>query len=453
MTLLLKTPSSTISIAVDEGDVEFDSNDAWSEAWDNAVLINCSRLGWKDFPRPLPKSLQVLVCDDNRLSELPVLPPAIRDVQAKNNRISTMPDMRNLTELENVDLSGNSIYSASDLSLPVSLKTLLLSHNALSDFSVTRWPEHMVQLTLSYNRLTQLDPSFDHLNESCNVNLAYNDFPCQKYNAFTFWIGTDDTEENREKSIIAARFQRFGIPVKIRNPQWTQLTIPPLPVHPQFDANADGDIDLDRILNLQRKPMLKSLYNDPHNVHARSVQKSTNESIEWLLRHGDPEPYVFHHVKRQWKPKRWWSMNAWRNYFMLRSALESLMCDPTIHSVHGITCKELLGCIWNVIKDHPNKQDILDIMADEVRESTMVCFTGKFTRILNSLNGFFDEVRVSISSKEQMQNRIVQALKKVSDEFRQGSTEYEIQGKAEVLAILKEFNVPEEEHEAWLDAV
>ncbi len=91
-------------------------------------------------------------------------------------------------------------------------------------------------------------------------------------------------------------------------------------------------------------------------------------------------------------------------------------------------------------------------MKEEILSIHNICFTGKFTKILNCLSGFISEVEITVSNKEHMQNRIVQTLnnlqKKESDD-----TKYTNLAKIAVKEILIEFDVPTEQHDEWLDAI
>lgn len=91
-----------------------------------------------------------------------------------------------------------------------------------------------------------------------------------------------------------------------------------------------------------------------------------------------------------------------------------------------------------------------EVLFDELDSSVGVCFTGRFTRTLNALTGFVNEVQIGINSKEQMQNQIAMAIKNAKNKFHD---DFQEEARKEVRKILVEFEVPEAEHEAWLDAI
>jgi hypothetical protein len=215
-----------------------------------------------------------------------------------------------------------------------------------------------------------------------------------------------------------------------------------------------------------------TVFNDSQNVHATSIQKSTSDSVAWLIRNAktkctkddenqsghkltkdDRERAAYMAIKNAWRPKRFYYIREWIMTQSANLALKQNVQERTVHSTHGISYGELLELIWLAIRDHPYKDDILAVLKQEVRDSSHLCFTGRFTRTLNSLGGFITEVRVDISENEQMSNRIVQSLKHIAVEHKQGTESYEHEGKLAVTAILEEFRIPERDRAVWLDAV
>jgi hypothetical protein len=83
-------------------------------------------------------------------------------------------------------------------------------------------------------------------------------------------------------------------------------------------------------------------------------------------------------------------------------------------------------------------------------DSKYVCFTGRFTRTLNALTGFIEQVQIGIDSREQMGNQIAMAVKRARDKF---GADFQTDARANVKQILVEFEVPEVEQAAWLDAI
>jgi hypothetical protein len=204
-----------------------------------------------------------------------------------------------------------------------------------------------------------------------------------------------------------------------------------------------------------------TVYNDAQNVHASSVQQSTNTSLEYILKYESKNqetllPHLvikdIHSAYRRYKAKKsllccflpWWLIPS--------LPLEVWCNDRSIHSIPGITYKTLLQQVWAIIQDHPERHELEMILCEELDASRDVCFTGRFTRTLNALSGFVEGVCVGISPREQMQNQIAKAIETCRNEFKDAD-KFMVNAKERVSAILNEFSVGEHERDAWLDAI
>ncbi len=421
-----------------------------------------------EMPSWLPKRLQMLICPNCSLTLLPPLPESLLVLYAENNRLITLPDLQHLGSLETVNLSGNSITNVDLTSFPPALKTLYMSDNILRTFTVAQWPEHLVELDLSSNRLEELDPSFDSLVTTCKVSIKYNDFPPQKHNAYTIWITPlDNPEQVVSKVAYVRRFARFGIPVKVKGDNLPSDDWPHQPLL------AEHTRQLREIQTIQSQPVAVSatIYTDSQNVHAQSIQRSTDSSVAWLIQNAtrvtDAEnsdmeyprnirnirSRAIEDLKRNWRPKRFYQICKWLNMLKANKILAKNAAEETIHSIHGISYGELITCIWQAIKAHEHCYEILMVLQQEIVESGSLCFTGRFTRALNSLSGFLEQVNVQISENEQMSHRITQCLKQLAATYEEGTEAYENAGRIEVGKILDEFHVSTCHRQAWLDAV
>lgn len=351
-----------------------------------------------------------------------------------------------MENLEVVDFSSNSISSAEKLILPAKLKICNLSDNVLRRFCVKQWPERLVELDLSYNRLEELDSSFDDLVRTCVVSVNYNDFPPQKYNAYTVWL-SEDLDGARLSAEVARvnRFARFGVSVRVRS-----------------TCNSESPIDSPRRVRqcprIKHRLVVRSTYADSQNVHASSVQNSVDEAVAWLMENASCSTEksgltACKQLKRAWRPRRFYHVREWLRTRRANRCLKTNMMDRTIHLRHGITYEELIRLVWIAVKTHPHRIEILTVLKKEIVDSSHLCFTGRFTRALSSLGGFIDEIQVGISETEQISNRVVHALKKVTAQHKEGTPDYEQEGRRQVAEILDEYNVVGQQRQAWLDAV
>jgi hypothetical protein len=78
-----------------------------------------------------------------------------------------------------------------------------------------------------------------------------------------------------------------------------------------------------------------------------------------------------------------------------------------IHSELNMTYSELLVLVWDRIRNHCYRKEILKVLDTELTDSECKCFTGRITRLVNCLNGFDTDVIINISDNEQLSNLMV----------------------------------------------
>ena len=82
-------------------------------------------------------------------------------------------------------------------------------------------------------------------------------------------------------------------------------------------------------------------------------------------------------------------------------------CDEsTTHSVYLITYSDLLKYVWTRIVNHADKDEILKVLNQEISDGLCMCWTGRMTRLLNVLVGFYPDIEIQISDSEQITNII-----------------------------------------------
>jgi len=81
--------------------------------------------------------------------------------------------------------------------------------------------------------------------------------------------------------------------------------------------------------------------------------------------------------------------------------------DENVHSVIGITFKELLLAVWNIVIIHKDMDEICAIMNTEMDDADCKCFTGKMSRLINCLNGYDSRVSITMAENDQIGNIII----------------------------------------------
>jgi hypothetical protein len=113
-----------------------------------------------------------------------------------------------------------------------------------------------------------------------------------------------------------------------------------------------------------------------------------------------------------------YQLNYLSNPILTQTTKEALIeysnCTD-IHSIMGITFEELLKAVLIEIDTLENKDEIFEILNQEMADSICKCFTGRLSRLINCLNGFSDKVSIQISTNEEISNIIIVLKNKITD--------------------------------------
>jgi hypothetical protein len=134
---------------------------------------------------------------------------------------------------------------------------------------------------------------------------------------------------------------------------------------------------------------------------------------------------------------------------VLASQIRSIAARDVVHPRFKVTFYDIFARVYDIIKRHPHRTEMLPILRDEIKTGFDTCLTGLITRMLVALCGFVPEVRITISSREELSNSILAARRSHAIEY--GDTEeYTIQVVPFVWQMLEDFCIPEPEQEYWL---
>jgi hypothetical protein len=102
-----------------------------------------------------------------------------------------------------------------------------------------------------------------------------------------------------------------------------------------------------------------------------------------------------------------------------------------------------------VVCAQPNRAEIERVLFQDLEDARDVCFTGRMTRIVNSLNGFVEGINLSLSStKEQVQQEMGALLRAIETEKLS-----ETEALARATKLLNGYDVPASEQSGWLQAI
>jgi hypothetical protein len=369
----------------------------------------------------------------HKISVFPELPIQIEWVELNTNLIYELPnDLYKYENLEVLGLKDNNIEEF-NIELPQYLRTLNVSFNKLKRFDKVL-PNDFGQLDISYNFISEL-PNYI-MNHECQKILHHNE----------------------------GKFERYYIkkPINFNN-----IHIP--------NQNNNGIIGLPPIV-----PNNKLIYDNKQNVHNHEIQESIRKSIKNLVKkikeqnNGTLPDYdtvneIYNIILTCYKSKHQKYMkekvkdNVLYNvlyFFNFRIKLKGKYLDSYklikewcnknyTHAGIEYNYTTILNMIIYIIKQKSEEEQlsIVDILVDETEASKMVCTTGKFSRLINVLNGFDDSIVIELSDIEIINNRLL-VIRNKYEESKDTK-----KAREEASKMLEDFDITSIEKIAYIESI
>ena len=160
----------------------------------------------------------------------------------------------------------------------------------------------------------------------------------------------------------------------------------------------------------------RSVYDNKHNVHATSVATTVTKSIQNLML--DPEPDSSSVLEQILYSELSDST---------KTSLTLFCMDRTLHVLTGLQYVDVLAYVWQRIQnplielcmydtddEGTIRTELMRILEERVsdcidRTGSTVCFGGRLSRLVSTLDGFFTDIRITISDTERITAIVLQA--------------------------------------------
>ena len=121
----------------------------------------------------------------------------------------------------------------------------------------------------------------------------------------------------------------------------------------------------------------------------------------------------------------------------------------TIHSILKMSFKDLCIRVFNRININENADECKRVLNENMHDAHGTCFTGKFTRLLDCLNGFDPLVQINISDSEQIGQIISRIRQKLINE-----AQYNVEKHVELSRLkLIEYNYTQDVINEWISHI
>lgn len=365
------------------------------------------------FLQELPqisKGCLTLIANNNRIRKVLDLPHTLRKISLKRNYIQYYNYDSFGPNLKEFNISHNFL---NDLPfVPPTLKTLIVSDNPLPYLPFL--PDGIKMVKASKCRLTNLPPfprSLEYLSvRSNNIDEIGDDLiNCRNLRDLKY--------EGNPNIHLSERLLEH--------------------IDNHFALLRGEQVDIDARNNYQL-PEKRTIYNDGQNVHNSTITKQVSDMIDHMKKtpqqiKGDGE--IIGEMKTKLK-----------NY----NILEYCCNTSSIHSILKLTFQELFFIYCNHIWDKEYKDEALKILDEELMEMRYICFTGRVSRLVNTLSGLDDNINIGISETEQIQAKF-QIVKKLLEPLKSQSPLYQLAFVVKFKEYMREIEISDDIIDLWLE--
>ena len=383
-----------------------------------------------------PLDTKILDLSFNQITEIPKeiqYLTQLRGLYLSYNQITKIPKkIQYLTQLHTLELYQNQITKIpKEIQYLAQLQQLNLSHNQITKISQEiQYLTQLQELNLSYNKITEIPQEISYLTQLqqlCLYNNQITKIP-QEIQYLTqlqiLYLSDNQITEIPQDIRYLAQLQELNLYNNqiTKIPKDIRYLVQLQELYLSYNLITEIPLEIINLRNLQifehsgnpienlLNPIIQrfltriddmggnihNLYNDGQNVHSSSIQQSIKQSIINLLKEiKEPVNYDY--------------LNDHILTAETKIALTEYCGDLSIHSELECTFGDVLNAVLlEVNKFNPEMQiEIKKRINEEMADAECKCFTGRLSRIVNSLSGYSDKVIIKISSAEEIGNIIM----------------------------------------------
>ncbi len=165
----------------------------------------------------------------------------------------------------------------------------------------------------------------------------------------------------------------------------------------------------------------KSIYNNSQNIHKVNVEESINPFIEKLVNLNvyiptDEDEYV-DFIDSLIDRIRDYTENILnfesKDQLRVINSINRFILDNTLYSKYSVSLLYLLIRCENYIQSHPQKEELMLRLCQELCDMADTCTTGHIYRLVNVFSGY--EVAIAIPIEEEVKSSVYARLRKIID--------------------------------------
>lgn len=391
------------------------------------------------------------------------LPNDIRLVSIKYTDISDINRLfiGDYPNIETLDVSYNRIETF-PRNLPNNLVSLNLSNNSIAKMpEINCLPKDITHVDITFNKFNDLPSWVADISTNIKINLFPNKYWFSSYSNISLNRKIEDHHIKIAQRYFSGELVRKMLITRgfstepdfpSASPQPRKLTHEEYQEWRRNQRRARENL-LNRYPNGNNLAVAPPVINglaarkttaeQAQNVHNSDIQDSFSKSVSNIMKFNAPK--ISNYLNQIKKYYFFDGFNIVSNtkfiFCVLSNCRENIMVSKC-----GVTYNQILQKIWEISNINPHKKEIRRILRNEINDGIGYCFTGRVTRLVNSLSGFVDGIQVGYSENEQINNAVIATI-------RRCEANPELKVLDEVRKVLTELNVPEERQTVWLDVL
>lgn len=166
----------------------------------------------------------------------------------------------------------------------------------------------------------------------------------------------------------------------------------------------------------QRQPILgqqQTTGEQRQNVHNSDIQDSFSKSVLNIMK--SELPINKNYLSNMTYYYLFDGFNIFNNLRFITHVKNQCETQDIV-SRCGVKYGEIFERIWTISEYHEHKTEIRKILREEITSGIQMCFTGRVTRLVNTLTGFIEDVHIGISENEQISNTVIMILRKYEND-------------------------------------
>ena len=143
-----------------------------------------------------------------------------------------------------------------------------------------------------------------------------------------------------------------------------------------------------------------NIYQNPQNAHSETIEASANKILEMIISIPLQPNIDYERVRKE--------LNGDDN----KITMERIDLDTALYTKYSTTLKSALVYMYSFIQTQEAelKEILLGRLSEELAESSGLCSTGIFERIMNTVSGFVGDLKIKISFEEQISGNLTGRL-------------------------------------------